>query len=92
MCHQDVLYCLVFLYTAQKLLSAASPAVDPWRQPRRFPVGGCTVTDLDIPATLPAAPTAGSRRERGVGLTRAPAAGSHALPRTRGPPFTGAAQ
>lgn len=94
MCHQDVLYSLVFLYTVQKLLCAASPAVDPWRPPRRSPVGGGTANDLDIPATPPAVPTAGSGQER-VGLTqpaRVPAADSHALPRAGGLPFTGAAR
>ena len=91
MSNHDLLFSLVFLYTLQKLLSVASPAVDPWRLPRRSPARVNTASDLD---TLPVGATTWGGQER-VGPARlapASAAGSRALSRAGGRPFTGAAQ
>ena len=93
MCHPDLLYSLVFLCTVQRLVLAAAPSVDPWRSYQRSSKGAGAPSDLEIPASPPAAAAAGSDPERGLGRPdRVSPALSHALPHVSNQPFTCAAQ
>ena len=101
MCHLDLLYSLVVLYTVQRLIAAAAPAVVPWRPARRAAPAAGPARNFDTPPAagpardLDMSPEAAESDRDRVGvmgqLRPDPPDRSHTLPPTVGQLITGAA-